>query len=82
VDLRRELVMIETDRHRIEGKMTLPSEGHRSRLSDHVNRRDQQFFTVQDAEIAPLDGSSESRRAPVLMVARAHIRLIVPSGDA
>lgn len=32
----------------------LPSEGYRSRLSDHVNRRDQDFFTIQDAVLTAL----------------------------
>ena len=38
MDLRLEPVTLETDRYRIEGSVTLPREGHRSRLSDHVNR--------------------------------------------
>lgn len=79
MDLRLEQVTIETDRYRIEGAMTLPAEGHRSRLSDHVNRRDQQFFTVQAARISPLDGEGGEWEAPVIMVGRSHIRLIVPS---
>jgi len=79
VDQRLENVTMETDRYRIEGAMTLPAEGHRSRLSDHVNRRDQEFFTVQAARISPLNGEGEEWAAPVLMVGRAHIRLIVPS---
>ena len=42
--------MVETDRYRIEGSLTLPREGYRSRLSDHINRREQEFFTIQIAE--------------------------------
>jgi hypothetical protein len=79
VDLRKESVTLETDRYRIEGAVTLPREGHRSRLSDHLNRRDQEFFTIQSARVRPLDGSGEGWTAPVLMVGRAHIRLIVPT---
>ena len=79
MDLRLENVTLETDRYRIEGAVTLPKDGHRSRLSDHLNRRDQEFFTVQSAKVSPLDGSGESWEAPVLMVGRAHIRLVVPS---
>ena len=78
MDLRLENVTLETDRYRIEGAMTLPKDGHRSRLSDHLNRRDQEFFTVQSAKVSPLDGSGEGWEAPVLMVGRAHIRLVVP----
>jgi len=78
MDLRQELVVVETDRYRVEGKLTLPREGYRSRLSDHVNRRDQEFFTIVDAELVSLDGSGRDWKAPVLMLARRHIRLIVP----
>ena len=78
MDQRQEAVVVETERYRVEGKMTLPTEGYRSRLSDHVNRRDQQFFTIQEAKVAPLDGG-EAWEAPVLMLATRHIRLIVPA---
>ena len=79
VDLRLEKVTLETDRYRIEGSVTLPAEGHRSRLSDHVNRRGQEFFTVQEARIRSLDGTGEEWSEPVIMIGRAHIRLIVPA---
>ena len=78
MDLRQKAVVVETERYRIEGQMTLPAEGYRSRLSDHVNRRDQLFFTIQDAKLTPLDGG-ESWDTPVLMLASRHIRLIVPA---
>jgi hypothetical protein len=81
VDNRQERVVVETDRYRVEGMMTLPLEGYRSRLSDHVNRRDQEFFTVLDAELIALDGSGREWKAPVLMLARRHIRLIVPASE-
>ena len=79
MDLRQEKVTLETDRYRIEGEVTLPAEGHRSRLSDHVNRRDQEFFTLQSARVRPLDGPGEGWEASVIMVGRAHIRVIMPS---
>ena len=81
VENRQERVVVETDRYRVEGMMTLPREGYRSRVSDHVNRRDQEFFTIVDAELTALDGSGNNWTAPVLMLARRHIRLIVPSSD-
>jgi hypothetical protein len=82
VEVRRENVVLETDRYRIEGKLTLPKEGYRSRLSDQINRRDQEFFTIIDAELVALDGSGRDWNTPVLMLARRHIRLIVPiDGD-
>ena len=78
MDLRQEKVVVETDRYRVDGSMTLPSEGYRSRLSDHVNRRDVDFFTIQDAVVTPLDGG-ERWTAPVLMLGCRHIHLIVPA---
>jgi hypothetical protein len=82
MDKRQAQVVVETDRYRIEGLLTLPREGYRSRLSDHVNRRDQEFFTVQDAKLTALDGSGREWAAAVLMVARRHIRLIVPASES
>ncbi len=73
--------MVETDRYRVEGMLTLPKEGYRSRVSDHVNRRDQEFFTLLDCELSALDGSGGAWKAPVLMLARRHIRLIVPAPE-
>jgi hypothetical protein len=81
VENRKERVVVETDRYRVEGMMTLPREGYRSRLSDHVNRRDQEFFTVLEAELVALDGSGREWKTPVLMLARRHIRLIVPASE-
>jgi hypothetical protein len=81
VDVRKERVVVETDRYRVEGMLTLPKEGYRSRVSDHVNRRDQEFFTIVDAELVALDGSGRDWKAPVLMLARRHIRLIVPASE-
>jgi hypothetical protein len=74
-------VVVETDRYRIEGSLTLPREGYRSRLSDHINRREQEFFTIQDASLTALDGSGRDWAAPILMLARSHIRLIVPLSE-
>jgi hypothetical protein len=81
VDQRQERVVVETDRYRVEGMMTLAREGYRSRVSDHVNRRDQEFFTLINAELTALDGSGRDWKAPVLMLARRHIRLIVPASE-
>jgi hypothetical protein len=74
-------VVVETDRYRVEGMLTLPKEGYRSRVSDHVNRRDHEFFTLLDCELVPLDGSDRAWKTPVLMLARRHIRLIVPLSE-
>jgi uncharacterized protein DUF6812 len=81
VDIRKERVVVETDRYRVEGMLTLPREGYRSRVSDHVNRRDVEFFTMLDCSLSPLDGSEGGCEAPVLLLARQHIRMIVPVSE-
>ena len=82
MDHRLEQVIVETDRYRIEGKLTLPREGYRSRLSDYVNQRDRDFFAFQDATMTPLSGDGEPRTLPFLMVARRHVVMVAPqSGD-
>ena len=78
MDLRHEDVILETDRYRIEGKLTLPREGYRSRLSDYVNQRDREFFSIQDATLTSLDRPDDVEQMAFLMVARRHIRLIAP----
>jgi hypothetical protein len=78
VDLRLEQIVLETERWRIEGQLTLPREGYRSRLSDYVNQRDREFFSIQDAILTALDEPREVRQMPFVMVARSHIRLIAP----
>ena len=82
MDHRLEKVTVETDRYRIEGNLTLPREGYRSRLSDYVNQRDRDFFAFQDVTLTPLSGDGESRTVPFLMVARRHVVMVTPqSGD-
>ena len=78
MDLRLESIILETDRWRIEGQLTLPAEGYRSRLSDYVNQRDREFFSIQDATLTSLDRPDDVEQMAFLMVARRHIRLTAP----
>ena len=71
-------MVLETDRYRITGALTLPAEGFRSRLSDYVNQRDRDFITVSDALIEPLDGAGDSRREEFVLIGRSHVTLISP----
>lgn len=82
MDHRLEKVVVETDRYRIEGNLTLPREGYRSRLSDYVNQRDRDFFAFQEATLTPLSGDGDARTVPFLMVARRHVVMVTPeAGD-
>jgi hypothetical protein len=81
MDLRAEQVVLETDRYRIVGTLTLPREGYRSRLSDYVNQRDREFFAVSDATISSLDAAESQRKASFIMVARRHITLVALASE-
>ncbi len=74
---RVERVVLETDRHRIIGDVTLPREGYRSRLSEYLNRGDLDFIPMVNAELTPLNGGSPETRSFVA-VARTHVQLAFP----
>jgi hypothetical protein len=80
VDLRNEHIVLETDRHRIEGALTLPREGYRSRLSDYVNQPDREFFSLQDARITVLDRPAGVEEVGFILVSRRHVRFVM-QGD-
>ena len=81
MDMRHEDIVLETDRYRIEGKLTLPREGYRSRLSDYVNQRDREFFALNDATVTALDAPEQIRHASFLMVARSHVRIVALAAE-
>ena len=77
---RLERVVLETERHRIVGDLTLPREGYRSRLSDYLNRGDLNFIPLINAELAPLNGGSPESRS-FIAVAREHVQLAFPFNE-
>jgi hypothetical protein len=80
-EVRLERIVVETDRYRVEGDVKLPQEGYRSRISDYINRPEQEFLTLANVELRSIDGSGRDWDTPVLMLARRHIRLIVPTRE-
>jgi len=74
VETRTQRVVLETDRYRISGDLTLPREGYRSRLSDLLNRDNVEFIALVDAEITSVDGGEPNIRK-FIAVARHHIQL-------
>jgi hypothetical protein len=78
---RVERVVLEMDRHRICGDLTLPREGYRSRLSDFLNRGDVDFIPLVNAEISPVNGdgpSGATGKRSFIAVARKHVQLAYP----
>jgi Family of unknown function (DUF6812) len=80
MDHRRERVRIETERHRIEGWLTLALDGYRSRVSDVLNASERDFITLTDVTVSPLQGGAGERH-PYLTLARRHIVFAVSATD-
>jgi hypothetical protein len=76
---RHERVVLETPRHRIEGTLTLPAEGYRSRVSDLFNATQVgDFISLTDAIVEPLDGDGQAWHHGYLAVSRRHVVLFAP----
>jgi hypothetical protein len=77
---RRERIRIETERHRIEGMLTLARDGYRSRVSDVLNASERDFITLTDVTVTPLDGGPPELHH-YLTIARRHIVFAVAASE-
>jgi hypothetical protein len=80
MDHRRERIRVETERHRIEGFLTLARDGYRSRVSDVLNASERDFITLTDVTVAPLEGGPVELHEYVTL-ARRHIVFAVSAAD-
>jgi hypothetical protein len=77
---RQERVRIETERHRIEGVLTLARDGYRSRVSDVLNASEREFITLTEVTVAPLEGGPVELHA-YMSLARRHIVFAVAAPE-
>ena len=75
MDQRIERIVLETERHRIVGDLTMPREGYRSRLSDYLNRGDVAFIPLANAVVTAIDGPESVEERDFIAVSRAHVHL-------
>jgi hypothetical protein len=80
IDHRRERIRIETERHQIEGVLTLARDGYRSRVSDVLNASERDFITLTDVTVKPLDGGPTELHE-YLSLARRHIVFAVAAAE-
>jgi hypothetical protein len=80
MDHRRERIRVETERHRIEGFLTLARDGYRSRVSDVLNASERDFITLTEVTVAPLEGGPVQLH-DYLTLARRHIVFAVAGSD-
>ena len=74
-------MVLETERHRIVGHVTLPAEGYRSRLSDLLNREDLNFIPLVNAHIIDLNNGSEPDQRSFVAVGREHVQVAYEDHD-
>lgn len=82
MELRQQRVVLETERYRITGSVTLPAGGYRSRLSDFLNHDDKSFIALSEVVIRPLDGNGDLERHKFVAVGRQHVVLVTPEDEA
>ena len=73
-DARQVRVVIENERYRVVGDVTMPAEGYKSRLSDLLNRDGVEFIAMTDVTLATRNGA-EPEHHSFLAVARDHIQV-------
>jgi hypothetical protein len=79
-EIRRERIVVETERYRIVGDITLPAEGFHSRLSDLLNREGVRFIALVNATITGRNGEPP-REQPFVAVARDHVQVAYEATD-
>jgi hypothetical protein len=80
MDHRQERIRIETERHRIEGILTLARDGYRSRVSDVLNASERDFITLTEVTVSPIEGGPVELHA-YLTLARRHIVFAVAASE-
>ncbi len=80
MEQRKERIRIETERHRIEGVLTLARDGYRSRVSDVLNASERDFLTITDVTVTPIEGGPPELHS-YLTLSRRHIVFAVSLED-
>ena len=70
---RFEQVLIETNRHRIAGTMTLAPGGYRSRVSDVLNAAERDFISLTDVTVELIDSDGPGTEHAFMAISRHHI---------
>ena len=82
MEQRTERIIIETDRHRIVGELSLPADGYRSRLTDYLNAAEREFLALTDVEVTNLEGTPRVERRDFIALSLRHVVLAMPAEDA
>jgi len=81
MEQREQRIVVETDRYRITGLLSLPRDGYRSRLTDYLNAAERDFLALTDVQLEPLDGGFEATRHEFLALSLSHVVLALPAAE-
>jgi hypothetical protein len=81
VEQRDERVIVETDRHRITGRLRLPADGYRSRLTDYLNSSEREFLALTDVEVTNLKGTPRIEKRNFIALSLRHVVLAMPADE-
>jgi hypothetical protein len=79
---RQERVILETQRHRIAGTLTLAAEGYRSRVSDVLNSTERDFVSLTDVTVELIDIPGRPTQHAFMAISRHHIVFAIPDPEA
>jgi uncharacterized protein DUF6812 len=81
MDQRHERILLETDRHRIAGTLTLARDGYRSRVSDLLNAAERDFISLTNVTLETLGHEGTGTVHDFMAVSRRHIVFAIPLGE-
>lgn len=79
MEQRDERIIVETDRHRITGRLRLPADGYRSRLTDYLNASERLFLALTDVEVTNLEGPPHVEKRDFIALSLRHVVLAMPA---
>jgi hypothetical protein len=81
MDQQEARIVVETDRYRITGLLSMPRDGYRSRLTDYLNASERSFVALTDVDLEPLDGRGEPEHRDFLALSLSHVVLAMPAEE-
>jgi hypothetical protein len=81
MEQREQRIVVETERYRITGLLSMPRDGYRSRLTDYLNASERAFLALTDVGLEPLDGGGEPEKHDFLVLSLRHVVLAMPASE-
>ena len=79
---RQERVLIETQRHRIAGTLTVAADGYRSRVSDVLNATERDFISLTDVTVELIDIPGRPTQHDFMAISRHHVVFAILDPEA